>query len=105
MVFHGCAPRLTNLCVLLRHLLIGCRYSSASTQERTKATGSNRTELFNIGKRAMATHLSQAQIKDFVRDHFEEFVNKRNAAVIRKNMTVDFFDHNGPGERPTGVDG
>lgn len=53
----------------------------------------------------MATHLSQAQIKDFVRDHFEEFVNKRNAAVIRKNMTVDFFDHNGPGERPTGVEG
>ncbi|GEM_PF-3648212 len=43
----------------------------------------------------MPTHLTPAQIKQFVRDHFEEFVNKRNAAVIRRNMTPDFFDHDG----------
>jgi len=41
----------------------------------------------------------------FVRDHFEEFVNRRNAAVIRKNMTPDFHDHDGPGGKPTGAEG
>ena len=35
----------------------------------------------------MATKLSIEQMKQRVRDHFEDFVNKRNAAVIRKNMT------------------
>jgi predicted ester cyclase len=53
----------------------------------------------------VATDLTPDQMKSFVRDHFEEFVNKRNAAVIRKNMTPDFLDHDGPGGQPTGVDG
>jgi predicted ester cyclase len=44
-------------------------------------------------------------MKQFVRDHFEEFVNKRNAGVIRRNMTPDFYDHDGPGGRPTDVAG
>ena len=41
------------------------------------------------------------EMKQFVRNHFDEFVNKRNAKVIRENMTPDFFDHDGPGGRPT----
>ena len=45
------------------------------------------------------------QMKEFVRQHFEDFVNNRNAAVIYKNMTADFFDHDGPGGKPTGVEG
>ena len=53
----------------------------------------------------MATDLTPDQMKQFVRDHFEEFVNRRNAAVIHKNMTPDFYDHDGPGGKPTGVDG
>jgi predicted ester cyclase len=53
----------------------------------------------------MPTHLSSVQTKQFVRDHFEDFVNKQNAAVIRKNMTPDFYDHDGPGGKPCGVDG
>src|SRR5437764_4447665 len=53
----------------------------------------------------MATKLTLERMKQFVRDHFEDFVNKRNAAVIRKNMTPDFYDHDGPGGKPTGVDG
>jgi predicted ester cyclase len=53
----------------------------------------------------MATQLSLEQMKQIVRDHFEDFVNKRNASVIRKNMTPDFYDHDGPGGKPTGVDG
>ena len=44
-------------------------------------------------------------MKQFVREHFEDFVNRRNAAVIRKNMTPDFYDHDGPGGKPTSVDG
>ena len=53
----------------------------------------------------MATNLTPDQMKQFVRDHFEEFVNKRNAAVIHRNMTPDFYDHDGPGGKPTGVEG
>lgn len=44
-------------------------------------------------------------MKQIVRDHFEDFVNKNNTGVIRKNMTPDFYDHDGPGGKPTGVDG
>jgi len=43
-------------------------------------------------------------MKQLVRDHFEEFVDNRNAAVIRKNMIPDFLDHDGPGGKPAGVD-
>ena len=53
----------------------------------------------------MATTLTPEQMKQFARNHFEDFVNRRNSAVIRKNMTPDFFDHDGPGGKPTGVDG
>ena len=53
----------------------------------------------------MPTHLSPEQMKQFVRNHFEDFVNKRNAAVIHKNMTPDFYDHDGPGGKPTDLTG
>lgn len=53
----------------------------------------------------MPTRLTPEQMKQFVWDHFEDFVNKRHASVIRKNMTPDFYDHDGPGGKPTGVDG
>ena len=53
----------------------------------------------------MATKMTLDQMKKFVREHFEDFVNQRKAAVIRKNMTADFYDHDGPGGKPTGVDG
>jgi len=44
-------------------------------------------------------------MKQFVRAHFEEFVNERNAAVIQKNMTSDFYDHDGPDGKPTDAGG
>jgi predicted ester cyclase len=44
-------------------------------------------------------------MKERVRRHFEDFVNNRKAEVIRVNMTDDFFDHDGPGGKPTGVQG
>ena len=44
-------------------------------------------------------------MKQFVRDHFEDFVNRRDASVIRKNMAPDFYDHDGPGGNPTDIDG
>jgi predicted ester cyclase len=51
------------------------------------------------------TELSLDQMKQFVKNHFEDFVNRRNAPIIRKNMTSDFYDHDGPGGKATGVDG
>jgi predicted ester cyclase len=53
----------------------------------------------------MPTHLTPEQMKHFVQNHFEDLVNKRNAAVIRKNMTADFYDHDGPGGKPTDLTG
>ena len=52
----------------------------------------------------LATSLTLDQMKAFVKNHFEDFVNRRNAAVIRKNMTADFYDHDGPGGKPCGVE-
>ena len=53
----------------------------------------------------MPTHLTTEQMKEFVQNHFEDFVNKRNAAVIHRNMTLDFYDHDGPGGAPTDLKG
>ncbi len=34
--------------------------------------------------------------KEFVRNHFEEFVNRKNSAVVYQNFTADFLDHDEP---------
>lgn len=47
--------------------------------------------------------MSPEEMKAFVRQHFEDFVNRKDAAVIRKNMTPDFVDHDGPGGKTVGV--
>lgn len=52
----------------------------------------------------MATHLSLDEMKVFVRRHFEDFVNNRKPEVIRRNMTPDFLDHDGPGGKAAGVE-
>jgi predicted ester cyclase len=44
-------------------------------------------------------------MKEFVRRHFDDFVNRKKPEVIRQNMTEDFLDHDGPGGKPTGVSG
>lgn len=35
--------------------------------------------------------------KQFIIDHFEEFVNKKNSSVAFQNMTGDFLDHDEAG--------
>jgi len=65
----------------------------------------SRVSIILIREQTLPTKLTLDQMKKFVREHFEDFVNQRNAAVIRKNMTPDFYDHDGPGGKPTGVDG
>jgi predicted ester cyclase len=53
----------------------------------------------------MPTHLTPTQMKQFVTNHFEDFVNNKKAEVIRANMTPSFYDHDGPGGKPAGVAG
>ncbi len=53
----------------------------------------------------MATHLTLSEMKQLVAEHFEDFVNQKKSGVIRKNMTPGFYDHDGPGGKPTGIDG
>jgi predicted ester cyclase len=52
----------------------------------------------------MATQLTPDEMKAFVRQHFEDFVNNKKAEVIRHNMTPDFYDHDGPGGKSAGVE-
>ncbi len=52
----------------------------------------------------MATHLTLNDLKAFVRQHFEDFVNNKKAEVIRHNMTPDFYDHDEPGGASVGVE-
>src|SRR5215469_14796242 len=52
----------------------------------------------------MATQLTTEEMKAFVRQHFEDFVNNRKAEVIRHNMTPNFYDHDGPDGKPAGVE-
>ena len=41
--------------------------------------------------------LSLAEMKTFVRDHFEDFVNRKQSDVALKNFSEDFLDHDEPG--------
>ena len=51
----------------------------------------------------MSTELTPDEMKAFVRQHFEDFVNNKKADVIRQNMTPDFYDHDGPGGKTVGI--
>ncbi|GCE28941.1 hypothetical protein KDA_44250 [Dictyobacter alpinus] len=51
----------------------------------------------------MATQFTPEEMKAFVRQHFEDFVNNKKAEVILQNMTPDFYDHDGPGGKPVGI--
>ena len=39
--------------------------------------------------------------KEFVRRHFEEFVNRKNHDVVFVTLADDFMDHDGPNGQPT----
>ena len=43
--------------------------------------------------------LSLEEMKQFVRNHFEDFVNRKKSEVALKNFSADFLDH----DEPTGV--
>jgi predicted ester cyclase len=44
--------------------------------------------------------LSLEEMKQFVRNHFEDFVNRKQSEVALKNFSADFLDH----DEPTGVE-
>jgi predicted ester cyclase len=41
--------------------------------------------------------LSLEEMKTFVRNHFEDFVNRKRSEVALKNFSEDFLDHDEPG--------
>jgi hypothetical protein len=51
-------------------------------------------------RHSVATTLSIDEMKTLVRRHFEDFVNNKKAEVIHKNMTPDFYDHDGLAQNP-----
>lgn len=48
--------------------------------------------------------MTPEEMKRLVRNHFEDFVNRQDAAAIRRNMTAEFVDHDGPGGKTAGVE-
>jgi predicted ester cyclase len=38
--------------------------------------------------------------KQFVIDHFNDFVNRKDLDAIERNLSPDFLDHDGPGGKP-----
>jgi predicted ester cyclase len=43
-----------------------------------------------------ASGLSSSEMKDFVRRHFEDFVNRKDLGAALRNFSSDFLDHDGP---------
>jgi predicted ester cyclase len=39
------------------------------------------------------TQLTHAEAREFIREHFEEFVNKKNLQIGHVNFAPDFVDH------------
>ena len=49
------------------------------------------------------TGMTHDEAREFVREHFEEFVNRRNVAIGTVNFSPDFVDHGAdvpPGQPP-----
>jgi predicted SnoaL-like aldol condensation-catalyzing enzyme len=56
----------------------------------------------------MSSAISPAELdrnRRLVIGHFEDFVNKKDLRAIDRNMSADFYDHDGPGGNPTDRDG
>jgi predicted SnoaL-like aldol condensation-catalyzing enzyme len=51
--------------------------------------------------------MSTEQNKEFVRNHFEEFVNRKNLAVAERNFASEYQEHgwDAPPGSPPGPDG
>jgi predicted ester cyclase len=49
--------------------------------------------------------MTTEEAKAFVLHHFEEFVNKKNHDVVLQTLSDDFYDHDGPGGKPTDREG
>jgi predicted ester cyclase len=86
-------------------LVEGSRFSSPWLLPSYHARPQSSSTFKRFSGGHVATELTLEQMRLFVKEHFEVFVNKRNAAIIRTNMTPDFLDHDGPGGKPTGVEG
>ena len=46
--------------------------------------------------------LTVSEMKQFVRDHFEDFVNRKKSEVALVNFSADFLDHDEPGGEAIG---
>jgi predicted ester cyclase len=53
------------------------------------------------------TEMTHAEAREFIRNHFEEFVNKKNVQIGNVNFAADFVDHGAdvPPGMPPGLAG
>lgn len=57
--------------------------------------------------KSSATGMSLGEMKNFIRNHFEEFVNRKNLDIADVNFAADFVDHGAdvPPGTPAGAAG
>ncbi|MEH1881229.1 ester cyclase [Nostoc sp.] len=52
----------------------------------------------------MTTEQTLEHNKAFIRNHFEEFVNRKNSAIAYQNFAPDYLDHNEPYGKSVGFE-
>ena len=50
-------------------------------------------EPVNIGQVNAMTGMTHEEAREFIRNHFEEFVNRKNVQIGNVNFAADFVDH------------
>ena len=71
-------------------------------------SGREKTEKEDVTWPVMSSEVSAAERernRRLVIDHFDDFVNKKDLDAIDRNMSADFYDHDGPGGKPTDREG
>ena len=58
-----------------------------------------------MSERGTEAEMTRDEGVALVRYHFEEFVNRKKHDVVLETLAGDFYDHDGPGGRPTDRDG
>jgi predicted ester cyclase len=55
----------------------------------------------------LKTGMTREEARNFIRNHFEEFINKKNVQIGKENFAANFVDHGAdvPPGSPPGADG
>ena len=84
-------------------LLLDKRIPSSSIRVETEAMISPMPDHLPVVPATADPGLSLEEMKTFVRNHFEDFVNRKNSEVALKDFSEGFLDHDEPGSVVVGA--